>query len=545
MLADPFKLLWIIGRLGLALAGSLVLYSLWKAVVFVYDELTSPLRDLRGPPSKSIIYGNYKEIWDSDMSLVQEKWLEEYGPTIKYRGILGTSRLFTTDLKALNHILMNSYDYQKPESAIYNIRRILGDGVLLVEGDVHKHQNPAFGPQQIRELTEIFVDKSIQLRDIWAEEVVKQDKEGVGRIDALSWLSRTTLDIIGLAGFNYKFDALTDDPEKNELNEAFAIMFRAGTGLDVIPILRGLIPALRFLPADRDAESKKASDTMFRIGSQLLAESKAAISKQNGDKKSWQARDILSILVRANAMPDLPESQRLSDKDVLAQIPTFMVAGHETTSVATTWALFALTQHKDVQDKLRAELATVSTDNPTMDDLNSLPYLDGVVREVLRLHAPVASTMRVAMKDDVIPVGKPYIDRKGRVMHEIKIKKGQTVIIPIVPINRDTSLWGADAREFKPERWESVPETVSGVPGVWANMLTFLGGPKACIGYRFSIVEMKALLFTLVRAFEFDLAVPATDITKKSAVVQRPILLTVDSENSNQLPLLVRPVSNN
>lgn len=81
---------------------------------------------------------------------------------------------------------------------------------------------------------------------------------------------------------------------------------------------------------------------------------------------------------------------------------------------ATTWALFALVQHPDVQHKLREELLyTLSTENPSMDELNSLPYLDKVVRETLRVHAPVPGTMRVAAKDDVIPLGKPFIDKKG------------------------------------------------------------------------------------------------------------------------------------
>jgi len=114
-------------------------------------------------------------------------------------------RLYTIDTKAINHVLMNDYLYEKPEPARYNLSQVVGPGILIVEGDKHKQQrrimNPAFGPAQIRELTEIFVEKSLQLRDVWEAETQKAG--GTGRIDVLSWLSRMTLDVIGLAGMFY------------------------------------------------------------------------------------------------------------------------------------------------------------------------------------------------------------------------------------------------------------------------------------------------------------------------------------------------------
>lgn len=89
-------------------------------------------------------------------------------------------------------------------------------------------------------------------------------------------------------------------------------------------------------------------------------------------------------------------------------------------STATTWALFALTQDLSVQTKLRQELLTVGTDTPTMEELNSLSYLDQVVRETLRLHAPVTATSRMAMKDDVLPLEVPFVDGKGVTQHGLR-----------------------------------------------------------------------------------------------------------------------------
>jgi len=88
-----------------------------------------------------------------------------------------------------------------------------------------------------------------------------------------------------------------------------------------------------------------------------------------------------------------------------------------TVSTATTWALYALCLQPDIQSKLREELSTIETDTPTMDELMALPYLDMVVRETLRVHTPVPSTLRVAMKDDILPVNTPFTDKYG-VIHD-------------------------------------------------------------------------------------------------------------------------------
>jgi len=69
--------------------------------------------------------------------------------------------------------------------------------------------------------------------------------------------------------------------------------------------------------------------------------------------------------------------------------------------------------------KLRNQLLAVETDNPTMDELNALPYLDAVVRETLRIHPPVISTMRVATQDDVLPLNEPVKDRNGNLLDSI------------------------------------------------------------------------------------------------------------------------------
>lgn len=92
-----------------------------------------------------------------------------------------------------------------------------------------------------------------------------------------------------------------------------------------------------------------------------------------------------------------------------------LIAGHETTATSVTWLLYdlSLPKYQQIQAKLREELLTLTSECPTMDELNNVPYLDAVVRENLRYRSVVDSTARCASKDDIIPVSTPYKNRKG------------------------------------------------------------------------------------------------------------------------------------
>ncbi|KAJ7141737.1 cytochrome P450 [Mycena crocata] len=532
-------------RLLATLFASFTAYAVYTILRAVYAEYVSPLRLLPGPKASHWFYGNLKELLDDRTFTLDKQWFEQYGRTMKIHQLFGQAQLQTADTQALHHILSNTHVYQKPEGARVSLGRVVGPGILVVEGDVHKQQrkimNPAFGAPQVRELTGIFVDISIQLRDIWASQAATNG--GFARVEALSWLSKATLDIIGMAGFNYRINALGtashDTPD--ELAQAFDAVFAGDTGFTLYDMLQFLFPILHNIPTKQNNTIDASQATMVRIGRQLLEESKKEIA-ENGTFEMGRGRDLLTLLVRANTSKEIPENQRLSDEQVLAQVPTFLVAGHETTSTAVTWALFALTQNLAAQTRLREEVLAMSTDTPTMDELNALPYLECVVREALRLYAPVPETDRMAVRDDIIPLGTPITDLNGTVHESIRMRKGDEIRIPINALNCDAEIWGPDVLEFLPERWQAETPISNTIPGVWGHMLTFLGGPRGCIGFRFSLVETKALLFTLIRAFEFELAVPAADIGKKgTAIVVRPIVLS-DMAAGHQLPLLIRPV---
>lgn len=177
----------------------------------------------------------------------------------------------------------------------------------------------------------------------------------------MGWLSRATLDIIGLAGkryrsvtrqvfdgfeigFNYDFEALDPSGHVNELSEAFNVLFFPQGGNQLFGFLQGIIPPLRHIVCtfilalrrllssvylfQRTKNSRKAEvaqAVMDRIGRQLIAEKKAAIwaeSREKGrdvEKKDVSGRDLLTLLIKANMATDIPDSQRLTDEEVLAR----------------------------------------------------------------------------------------------------------------------------------------------------------------------------------------------------------------------------------
>ncbi|KAJ7863192.1 cytochrome P450 [Mycena leptocephala] len=528
-------------RLAFSILAPLLCYVLFHLCRSLYRSLFPPLPNLPGPKSPSLFYGNFNEM-AKDPNLM-DKWREQYGQNFKFRSLFNFSTLYTSDPKALHHILFNSNIYQKAPNSRHNAERFFGNSIIAVEAEEHKRQRkimtPVFHISEIRRLNPIFLDKAAHLRDIWAAQVTQEND--AARIDVYQWVTKLALDVIGQAGFNYKFDAMDPHGKTNELNGALTQLFHSSKYYNhfVFRFAQDTFPFLRLLPMPGRQLVQKAKEKMFGISTQLMEESKGFITAAGPEINT--SRDLLTILLKANLGIDMPEDQRLTDEDVVSQIPTFIVVGHQTTSIGMAWELYSIAANPRVQTKLRDELLSIRTDTPTMDELHALPYLDSVVRESLRLYSPVAFSTRMAFEDDVLPLSTPYVDKQGREYHGLPVQKGQRVHIPVSSINTDKGLWGEDAMEFKPERWENIPEAVKTIPGVWGNILTFWAGPHGCIGYRFSLAEQKAMIFTLIRSFVLELATPVEDIGRTSALaLTRPFIIS-EKEKGTQLPLIVKP----
>lgn len=202
----------------------------------------------------------------------------------------------------------------------------------------------------------------------------------------------------------------------------------------------------------------------------------------------------------------------------------YIIIGHETTGTLLTWLLHHISKPENIhiQDKLRAEIEDVfgGRDELDYDSLMAMPYLDMVIKEILRFQSPVTSTVRTSNKDDIVPLSKPYPTRDGKGTFEsVLVRKGQDIVIPVQVVNKLEAYWGPTAAEFDPERWRDVP-TAAKATGMPMQMLSFLEGPRGCIGVRFAMAESKALLCTLLRTLKFETV--GWEIEPKQGIVIQP-----------------------
>ncbi|KZT41436.1 cytochrome P450 [Sistotremastrum suecicum HHB10207 ss-3] len=525
----------IILFLGVA---SFLLYFLFVAPLY------NPLRDVPGPPSPKLFGTHLGYVLDAELSAKNHDMLvSRYGKNIRIRG-LGPwdDRLLTLDPLAIAHVMNYPTIYQKPWQSRRLITRLIGCGMLAAEGVVHKRQrkvsNPAFSPQNLRGFIPLFFSKAEELRDKWLS-LMSNPSDGV-KVDICHWISRATFDVIGIAGFDYQFHAIQD--ESNEVYLAYKDMFEIAIsqGQNLKSIIGIYLPIIwKLFPDESTRIVDKSWKTILKVGRHLVQTKKATIADKNNTD-----RDLLTLLLKSNISTEIPAEQRISDDDILFQISTFLFAGSDTTSLALTWILLLLSRpgHQHLQNRLRSELNTLDSSLPP-DELfpliDALPFLDNVIKEGLRVIPPVHSSLRVATKDDIIPSSTPIRKPDGSKVNVIRVAKGTMVHVPVEGFALDKSVWGEDAWDFKPDRWDDLPEAVKTLPGLYSNLLAFSAGPRSCIGMRFSIMEMKIMLFVLMRGFDF---VDPEKVFKANVVLTRPYVVGRFKEGS-QCPVVVKPHS--
>ncbi|KAH9948320.1 cytochrome P450 monooxygenase [Amylocystis lapponica] len=475
----------------------------WFAWSFVRRSIIKPtLRNIPGPSASFFWTGNLGD------------YFERYGWEFNKKT---TPMLYVYDPRAMQSILVKDQDiYDEAPDFIGHVffvpmwRQVnllaFGSGLLSTEGEYHRKQrkllNPIFLVNQIRLMLPIFYQITDRLRDAITERV----RDGPREVDML--------ELIGQGGLGCSLDPLTGDDVDGYATAAKAFLPTFLALAPLHPLLRYVRHVRRLgfariqrrivelIPHKKVQKFVNIIDTMDNRARSIYQAKKIAF--EQGDKavthQVGEGKDIMSILMKANMKAE--EEDRLPESEIIAQVSILIFTAMDTTSNTLARILHLLAEHPKVQEHLRKEIVEArGGENLAYEKLMQLPYLDAVIRETLRL----------AHQDVILPLSKPIRGVDGRMMSEIEVPRGTTVMIGILGWNRSKDVWGEDASEWKPERWlSSLPEAVTDahIPGIFSHLMTFLGGGRACIGFKFAETEIKAVLATLVPSFVFKVEAP-------------------------------------
>jgi cytochrome P450 len=385
--------------------------------------------------------------------------------------------VFNTSELAHAVLVEHAADFDKGEVVRRAFRPAIGNGLFINEGASWRRQRklmaPSFQPRHIASYAETMVGYAERAQAEWIEgEVLEIDHE----------MMRVTMSIVGKVLFDA--DVFT---EADELGAAV----RTALGY-VSTVLNSPIsfPLEWSLPGHR-----RVREAVAFIRARLLQ----MIDERRAHPENVRD-DFLSVLLRAR---DEDDGSGMSDEQLVDEAVTLFGAGHETTSMALTWAWYLLATHPDIYSRMQREVDEVLQGRaPAYADLARLPYTLQVLKESMRLYPPAFMVGRAALRDVVID-GYP-------------IRRGQFVLISTYTMQRRADYF-PDPEHFDPDHF--APEHERELPRY--AYIPFGAGPRICIGNHFALMEGHLLLATLAQRVRFEL-VPGQDVTPIVRVTMRP-----------------------
>ncbi|KAF7365772.1 putative cytochrome P450 4d20 [Mycena venus] len=541
-------------------AGIALAWVLWRVVLSLCTK--SPLDNIPGPSRQSILTGNLRALLNRNGWDFHNKIVQQYGGVVRIDGPMQFKVLYVSDPLALHHLIVKDQPlYSRNPVDLLVGKLMFAAGLLSIgAGEQHRRQrkmlNPVFNVVHLRRLAPIFYAVAHKLRAGLTSKVT----DGPAEVNILRWLSRCALELIGQGGLGYSFDHLTDSPNQPvhpygdallrlqpllvHLSLAFRFILPWGVNIGTARFRRAVVD---WVPWRAVHEFRDILDVMDRTTREIFEEKKRAMLSSSGSSEKDTGKDLVTILMHQNAHAD--DENRLPEEEVLGQVSlflpskpivysstnnsfdfckmsTFIFAATETTSTALAQIVYLLAQNPEAAGE----------DIP-YDTLMQLPYLDAVCRETLRLYPPAPVMLRTTLADTVLPLATPIRGRDGAELPALHIPRGTEFMLSVHAANRAPSVWGPDAVEWKPARWLApLPQSVVDTPatGVYQHLLTFGGGPRSCIGFKFSQLEMKIVLAVLLPAFRVSLA-PRPVIWNLGFVVHP----SVEGTDDTQLPLVL------
>ncbi|MFI1916610.1 cytochrome P450 [Nocardia sp. NPDC020380] len=416
----------------------------------------------------------YIPVVDPDASLPSnptEQVLElgrRHGPLYARRNPLGGWTVFAGSFDLIDDLSDETRFFKQPGPALVLLRQGTGDGLFTAYSDepnwakAHNILLPAFSLGSMRTYHPAMLKVAKRLVRSW------DDAAADGReVTVTGDMTRTTLDTIGLAGFGFDFESFTRT-EPHPFVQAMDRNLAFTQRLVQNPAAMGDTGAFETY--------QENSGQQADIVDEIIRERRAA-----GDTST---DDLLGLMLNAI---DPASGEALSDTNIRYQVITFLVAGHETTSGALSFALYYLAKNPAVLQRAQAEVdALWGTDpdpEPTYTDVGKLHYIHQVLEESLRLWPTAPGFRRVARNDTLLA---------GR--YPLRAGDGVQVMTPL--LHRDP-VWGDNVESFDPERF--TPEAVAARPG---NAFKPFGtGERACIGRQFALHEAVLVLGMLVHRY--------------------------------------------
>ncbi len=334
----------------------------------------------------------------------------------------------------LRHVLSTNYRNYRKGVGIEVVNILLGRGLMVSEGDLWKRQRKMIQPMFHRSVLERFT----ALMSRCSRKVISawQEKQRTGEvIDITEEMSQVTLNFILYALFSEDLDRLIEQ----QGNNPFSIV------------------------AEESARNLQFA-RRFRALSGLVKDMVAA--RQSEERRPF---DLLSMMIDAR---DKQTGEPMPEKQLIDEVLTAVVAGHETTASALNWTWYMISQHPEVGERLQQEAAGVlGGREPTAADINHLSYTRQVIEESMRLYPPGWLLTRRALGEDEI--GGYYVP------------PGTDLFISPYIVHRHPQFW-EDPERFRPERF--VPEEAAERPQ--GAYLAFSMGPRNCIGEAMAMQEM-------------------------------------------------------
>ncbi|KAJ7639233.1 cytochrome P450 [Roridomyces roridus] len=477
---------------------------------------------LPGPTSDSFFTGNMHTLAAAPSDAAAISYTKTYGGIVKLNGILGVSKhvLLISDPAALRRLFgASTGQWDLSSRNLASFKSLFGPGVSAVEGADHIRQRrviaQALTPVQTRGMIDSVQDASQSMR-----RMLNKSCPGTKpvQLDMLHWARRVALDSLTMFAFGVSLHAMEKPEHAHDLMHTFDSMLEdcIGKTSEMQYFLRetavaGIYPSLLGIAITDMQFFRSMMGTTKR-----LAQFSEWVRKEREEMGSLGGgSDLLSLLYKANQAESA--KYKLEDDEIRALIGMVLFAGHDT--VSTTLAMFLndMARYPTVQQRLRQEInakrAEIGGDDVkfSQDDYDSMPYLNAVLKESMRMNPVLGQTFRTNRAADVLPLSEPILCTDGKMRSEIAVAEGTLVVIDIVGSNLREDVWGKDAREFRAERWLESEEKVAPrekTPGmVYGSVLNFLAGNRTCPGWRIAVLELQSFICDIVEGFKIS-AVP-------------------------------------